>query len=163
MLRNYLLIAFRSLRKNKGHAVVNVAGLALGTTCSIVIFLIVRFELSYDNYHDQGDRIFRVVTEYTKSEPYGHSSGITYPLPPTLRQDFADLEYVTIVDANHYDPVIGITKKDGTVDRYKEAKVVFVDPEYLKMFEYSWMEGNSDALLKEKTVVLTASLAKKYF
>ena len=163
MLRNYLLIALRSLKKNKGHAVVNIAGLALGITCSIVIFLIVRFELSYDNYHDQRNRIFRIVTEYTKSEPYGHSSGMTYPLPEAMRQDFADLEYVAIVDANLYDPVIGITKEDGTVDRYKESKVVFVDPEYLKMFRYSWIEGNSDALLKEKTVVLTASLAKKYF
>ena len=137
MLRNYLLIAFRSLIKNKGHAFVNVTGLALGITCSIVIFLIVRFELSYDNYHDQGDRIFRVVTEYTKSEPKGYSSGMTYPLPEALRRDFADLEYVAIVDANLYDPVIGITKKDGIVERYKEKNVVFVDPEYFKMFRYN--------------------------
>ena len=163
MFRNYLLIAFRSLRKNKGHAVVNVAGLALGITCTIVIFLIVRFELSYDNYHDQSHRIFRVVTEYIKSDPKGYSSGITYRLPDAIRQDFADLEYVAIVDANLYDPVIAITQPDGTVDRFKEGKVVFTDPEYLKMFHYSWIEGNSDALQKEKTVVLTASLAKKYF
>ncbi|HZB13453.1 MAG TPA: ABC transporter permease, partial [Chryseolinea sp.] len=111
MLQNYLLIAFRSLRKNKGHAVVNVTGLALGITCSIVIFLIVRFELSYDNYHPEGDRIFRVVTEYTKSEPYGHASGTTYPLPEAMRQDFADLDYVAILDANLYDPVIAITQE----------------------------------------------------
>jgi ABC-type antimicrobial peptide transport system permease subunit len=163
MLKNYLLIAIRSLNKNKGHAFVNVTGLALGITCSIVIFLIVRFELSYDNYHDEGNRIFRIVTEYTKSDPKGYSSGMTYPFPPTMRQDFPDLEYVTIVDANMYDPVISTTKKDGSVDRFKESQVVFVDPEYLKMFRYSWIEGNSDALLKEKTVVLTASLAKKYF
>ena len=163
MLRNYLLIAFRSLRKNKGHAFVNVAGLALGITCSIVIFLIIRFELSYDNYHVDNDRIFRIATEFTKSEPHGHSAGITYPLPAALRQDFADLEYVAIVDANLYDPVIAITHENGIVDRFKEKKVVFTDPEYLKMFNYSWIEGNSDALQKEKTVVLTASLAKKYF
>ncbi len=75
MFRNYLLIAFRSLRKNKGHAFVNVAGLALGITCSIVIFLIIRFELSYDNYHDESHRIFRIVTEFTKSDPNGHSVG----------------------------------------------------------------------------------------
>ena len=85
--------------------------LHLGITCSIVIFLIVRFELSYDNYHDQSHRIFRIVTEYTKSDPKGYSSGITYTLPDAIRQDFADLEYVAIVDANLYDPVIAITQK----------------------------------------------------
>ena len=111
MFRNYLLIAFRSLRKNKGHAFVNVAGLALGITCSIVIFLIMRFELSYDNYHDQSHRIFRVVTEYYQIGSKGSFAGITYTLPAAIRQDFADLEYVAIVDANLYDPVIAITQE----------------------------------------------------
>ncbi|HEX6223632.1 MAG TPA: ABC transporter permease, partial [Chryseolinea sp.] len=163
MIRNYLLIAFRSLRKNKGHAFINVAGLALGITCSIVIFLIIRFELSYDNYHADNERIFRIATEFTKSDPKGYSAGITYVLPDAIRQDFADLEYVAFVDANLYDPVIAITHDDGSVDRFKETKVVFTDPEYFKIFDYSWIEGNNEALQKEKTVVLTASLAKKYF
>ena len=163
MIRNYLLIAFRSLRKNKGHAFINVAGLALGITCSIVIFLIIRFELSYDNYHADNERIFRIATEFTKSDPKGYSAGITYVLPDAIRQDFADLEYVAFVDANLYDPVIAITHDDGTVDRFKETKVVFTDPEYFKIFDYSWIEGNNEALQKEKTVVLTASLAKKIF
>lgn len=163
MLKNYLLIAFRSIRKNTAHAVINVLGLALGITCSIVIFLILRFEFSYDDFHPEGDRLYRIVTEFTKSEKPGYNSGMTYPLPEALRQDFADLEYVALVDGNLYDPVITIPKQDGTVDRYKETDVVFTDPEYLKMFHHDWIEGNSDALQREKTVVLTASLAKKYF
>jgi putative ABC transport system permease protein len=163
MIRNYFLIALRSIRKNRGHAVINVLGLALGITCSIVIFLIMRFELSYDNYHSEGDRIYRIVTEFTKSEKPNYSSGITYPLPEALRQDFGDLEYVSIVDGNLYDPVIAIPAKDGTAARFKESNVVFTDPEYLKMFHHEWIEGNDDALNVEKTVVLTASLAKKYF
>jgi putative ABC transport system permease protein len=163
MFRNYLLIALRSIRKNRGHAIINVLGLALGITCSIVIFLIVRFELSYDNYHAEANRLYRIVTEYTKTEKTGYSSGMTYPLPEALRQDFAELEYVTLVDGNLYDPVISVTMKDGTVDRFKESKVVFVDPEYFKMFRHEWIEGNDNALQKEKTAVLTSSLAKKYF
>lgn len=163
MLRNYFLIAIRSIRKNRGHAIINVFGLALGITCSIVIFLIIRFELSYDTFHSDGDRIYRVVTEFTKSEKPGYTSGITYRLPDVLRQDFAELDHVAIVDANLYDPVVAITKEDGAVVRFKETKVVFTDPEYLKMFHFDWIEGNSGALNREKTVVLTASLAKKYF
>lgn len=163
MFNNYLLIAIRSIAKNRGHAVINVLGLALGITCSIVIFLILRFELSYDNFHPAGDRTYRIVTEYTKSATPGYNAGITYPLPEALRQDFAELEYVAILDGNLYDPVISVTKKNGAVDRFKEPNVVFADPEYLKMFYHEWIEGNADALQREKTVVLTESLAKKYF
>jgi hypothetical protein len=140
-----------------------VLGLALGITCSIVIFLILRFELSYDDFHAEGDRTYRIVTEYTKSEKPGYNAGITYPLPEALRQDFAELDHVTIVDGNLYDPVISVTSKDGSVDRFKEANVVFVDPEYLQMFHHVWIEGNPSALNREKTVVLTESLSKKYF
>ena len=163
MLRNYFLIAIRSIIKNRAHTIINVLGLALGITCSIVIFLILRFELSYDNFHPDGERTYRIVTEYNRSGKIGHGSGMTYPLPDALRQDFPDLEYVAIVDANLYDPVVAITKQDGTVDRFKEPNVVFTDPEYLKMFRHEWLEGSDNALDREKTVVLTESLAKKYF
>jgi putative ABC transport system permease protein len=163
MLRNYFITALRSIAKNRAHTIINVLGLALGTTCSIVIFLILRFELSYDNFHPEGDRTFRIVTEYTKSEKPGYGSGMTYPLPEALRQDFAELEHVAIVDGNLYDPVVAITRQDGTVDRFKESNVVFTDPEYLAMFHHEWIEGNVRALEREKTVVLTESLAKKYF
>ncbi|WP_276372384.1 FtsX-like permease family protein [Chryseolinea sp. H1M3-3] len=163
MVRNYLLIAFRSIIKNKGHALVNVFGLALGITCSIVIFLIVRFELSYDNFHPESDRIYRIVTMFTKSDKPGYGSGMTYPLPEALRQDFADLQYVSIVDNNLDDPVITITKDDGSENRFKEKKVVFVDPEYLKIFKHEWIAGNDNSLTAEKTAIITASLARKYF
>ena len=163
MLRNYFITALRSIAKNRAHTIINVLGLALGTTCSIVIFLILRFELSYDNFHPEGDRTFRIVTAYTKSEKPGYGSGMTYPLPEALRQDFAELEHVAIVDGNLYDPVVAVTRQDGTVDRFKESNVVFTDPEYLKMFHHEWLEGNANALDREKTVVLTESLAKKYF
>jgi ABC-type antimicrobial peptide transport system permease subunit len=163
MLRNYFLIAIRSITKNRTHTIINVLGLALGITCSIVIFLILRFELSYDTFHPEGDRTYRIVTEIRKGGNSNFTSGMTYPLPETLRNDFAELENVTIVDGNLYDPVIAVTKPDGSVDRFKESNVGFTDPEYLKMFHHEWIEGNADALQKEKTVVLTESLAKKYF
>src|SRR5687768_10696772 len=161
MVRNYLLIALRSLRKNRSHALVNVLGLALGITCSIVIFLIVRFELSYDNFHADVERIYRIVTTYTKSSTPGYNSGITYPLPDALRQDFQELENVTIVDNYFEAVVISIPRKDDSIDRFKESSAAFVDPEYLEIFKYEWIAGNRTALQREKTAVLTSSLAKK--
>lgn len=163
MIRNYLISNFRALWKNRSHTLINMLGLALGITCSILIFLIVRFEMSYDNFHTNRDRTFRIVTEYYGDEETGFGAGLTYALPPTLRQDFADPEYVTLIDCNLDDPVITVTHRDGSVDRYKESKVTFTDPNYLKIFHHEWLAGDTSALTREKTVVLTESVAKKYF
>lgn len=163
MFRNYLISNVRALWKNRSQTLINLVGLTLGISCSIIVFLVVRFELSYDNYHADADRIYRVVTKYTGSDEPGFNAGITYPLPEAIRKDFPDPELVTITDSNLADPVIAITKEDGSVERFKQDKVTFVDPEYFKIFTYEWIEGNEKALEREKTVVLTASVAKKYF
>jgi putative ABC transport system permease protein len=164
MVKNFLLPALRMLLKNRWHSLINVAGLTLGIACAIVIFAIVRFELSFDRDHLNEERIYRIVTERA---PYGdveYTAGITYPLPDALRQDFPDLEYVTIDDANTAEPVLGIQAEDGSMKLFKEKKFTFADPDYFKIFTYDWLEGSPDLALKEeKTVVLTASVAKKYF
>ncbi len=164
MIKNFLLSASRMLLKNKWHSLINIAGLTLGIACAIIIFAIVRFEASFDNYHLNKERTFRIVTERS---PYGevdYTAGITYPLPEALRQDFPDIEYITIDDANTAEPVLGVTAADGTVKLFKEKRFTFADPDYFKIFKYDWIEGSPDvALTGEKSVVLTASLARKYF
>jgi putative ABC transport system permease protein len=162
MIRNYILTTLRSFWKNRSHTIINILGLSLGITCSILIFLIIRFELSYDNYHANKDHIYRIVTEYYGEET-GYNAGTTYPLPVALRHDFADPEYVVLVDANMSAPVITVTHPDGTADRYKEPRATFADPDYFRMFHYEWIDGNEAALKKERTVVIAESLAKKYF
>jgi len=163
MIQNSLRATLRILWKNRSHTLINMFGLALGITCSILIFLIIRFELSFDDYHPKKNRIYRVVVEYYGEEEHGHTAGITYPLPVAIRNDFPDPEYVTIVDSNLSDPVISVTQPDGSETRSKEDRVTFVDPEYFRIFHYDWVRGNTDALTKEKTVVITESIAKKYF
>jgi putative ABC transport system permease protein len=160
MIQNYILITLRSLWKNKTHTLINILGLSLGITCSILIFLIVRFELSYDTYHPNKERIYRIVTEFKGGDS---GAGITYPLPAALRQDFPDPDHVIIMDSNLNDPVITVHHADGKVDRYKEPNVTFTDSGYFKLFRYEWLEGNENALTGEKTVVITESIARKYF
>jgi putative ABC transport system permease protein len=164
MLKNFLRSNFRALWKNKGHSLINLIGLTLGISCTIIIFSVVRFELSYDTYHSNPDRIYRVVTEFHKYEEKSYDAGITYRLPETLRQDFPDLEYVTVLDANNNDPVITVPGEGGKDRLFKQTKAIFADPEYFKIFHYDWLEGNpSDGLNREKTVVLTESVARKFF
>ena len=80
MLRNYLTTALRQLRRNKLHAIINVLGLALGMACSALILLYVRHELSYDGYHEKGDRIYRVALDHHGPEV----DRVTLSLPPPL-------------------------------------------------------------------------------
>src|SRR5260221_12993807 len=113
MLKNYLRSTFRSLWKNKGHSLINIIGLSLGISCTIIIFTIVRFELSFDDYHPHKDRMYRVVTEYHKYEEKSYDAGITYVLPEAMRQDFHDLVYVSITDSNDGFPFITVTGNEG--------------------------------------------------
>jgi putative ABC transport system permease protein len=163
MIRNYIISHLRSLWRNRTHAFINLLGLSLGITCTTVVFLILRFEFSFDSYHPDKDRVYRVVHEYINSPKPAFSAAMTYPLPVALRQDFPDLEYVALADNNMGDPVLTITRDDKSTEKFKESGAVFVDPEFLKIFHYDWIEGNSDALTREKTVVLAESIAKKYF
>jgi ABC-type antimicrobial peptide transport system permease subunit len=164
MLKNYVRSTFRSLWKNKGHSLINIVGLSLGISCTIIIFTIVRFELSFDDYHPEKERLYRIVTEYHKYEEKSYNAGITYVLPEALRQDFPDLEYVSITDSNNGDPVITVTGRDGSNKLFKQTQTTFADPDYFKMLHYDWLEGSpADGLSREKTVVLTESVARKFF
>ncbi|MEQ8363893.1 MAG: ABC transporter permease [Cyclobacteriaceae bacterium] len=159
MWRNTIKSSLRSLLKNRSHALINLAGLSLGISSAIILFLVVRFELSFDDYHKNKDSIYRVV----RIDNQEYRSSATYPLIDAIRNDFPDIAHVTITDTNEGDPVFGITQPDGTVERFKETPVAFVDPDFFKMFDYKWVEGGEDALYTEKTIVLNRTLADKYF
>lgn len=161
---SYFKSNIRSLWKNRNHTLINIVGLSLGISSALIIFLVVRFELSFDDYHTNRDRIYRLVTERLVNGEVIYDVGVTYPQPEAMRADFPELELVAMTDSNMGDPVIGVTRDDGTVDRFKETQVTFTDPDYFQMFDYTWIEGSkADALVKEKTVVLTKSIAQKYF
>lgn len=91
MLNNYLLIAFRNLRKNSTYSLLNILGLGLSTACCIVIFLMVHYHLSFDTYHKKADRTIRMVTDI-------HLEGVTpfrgapNPMSKVLRSEFSYIE-----------------------------------------------------------------------
>ena len=163
MWQNTFKASIRSILKNKSHTLINLVGLSLGTTSAILLALVVRYELSFDNYHENRDRIYRVVTERLKYGEQDYTSGITYPLVDAMRNDFPDIEYAALTDTNQGDPVLGIAQPDGTMERFKEKLVAFADPEYFKIFSYRFIEGSPEALYTEKSIVLSRELARKYF
>src|SRR6056297_3353765 len=91
MLRNYLKIAWRNLLKNKGYSVINIGGLAIGMTCFLLIAMFIRNELSYDSYHEKGDRIFRVVHHSSPDNSEDRWIWGNAPVGPALKSDFPEV------------------------------------------------------------------------
>ncbi|MGC3948402.1 MAG: ABC transporter permease [Chryseolinea sp.] len=161
MFRSNLLLRLRALWRNRTHAAVNILGLSLGITSAIIIFLILKFEWSFDTYRTDSDRIYRIVTRFDYGERTGYNSGATYPLVPAMRNDFPDIEYASLVDGQQ--AVVRVPRSDGTYEKFKEGAIVFVDSSYFDIMEQEWIAGDQRALTSPNTVVLAQSIAKKYF
>jgi putative ABC transport system permease protein len=164
MLRNYLITAFRNLFREKGTTFINLAGLTLGITCSLVLFLLVRHLSSFDNFHSKRDRIYRVVTESDGNNGKFHTAGVPAVLPEAFKNDFTEAEEVTFAS---YRSGAQITiPDDGKVaKKYNEERgVTFAQPNFFKIFDRKIIEGSAEKGLDDPNeAIISESLAKKYF
>jgi predicted permease len=163
MFKNYLTTTFRKLSRNKAYTAINAFGLALGITCSLMLFLLLKYELSFDNFHAKADRICRVNTTFVHAEGELHDTGTPFPFGPALRKDFPELEKVAMVDYE-YEGLITIVDGGKTPVRYHEKEgVVFIEPDFFDMFDFPWIVGDPKTLAEPNNVALTEELAQKYF
>jgi predicted permease len=165
MFKNYLLITFRNLGKNKAYLSINLLGLALGTTCALLIFVVVRYQLSYDTFHQHLDQLYRVYSYTNPADEETYNSGSTYALAEALRTDFGDLAGISQVKMGGGEVVVAV-KKPGQAQEQKflEAQVGFVDPEFFALFTFPVLVGDPGRDIKEpNTAFLTEATAAKYF
>jgi predicted permease len=159
--------AFRNLWKRKSFSLLNIAGLAVGIAASLLIFLVIQNEFSYDRYHTKKDRIYRVTTtQLNKSngEVNSRHGAVPTPLGDAMRQDFPQLEKVASMwnlgQAQIYIPAEGL----GEEKRFKENRGLFwVESSLFDIFDFTWLAGNAARLKEPNTVVLTEDLANKFF
>ena len=85
MFKNYFKTALRNLKRNKSYAMINVLGLAVGIAASLLIFLIIQFETSFDNFHKKKNSIYRLGTQFHNQDGIGYSDGVSFPTGPALR------------------------------------------------------------------------------
>lgn len=162
MFRNNLLLAWRNLVRQKSLSVINILGLSIGITCFLVIIIFVRYELSFDHYHSKADQIYRVVQITRFAEETSYWNTTAYPLAEAIRNDFAEFPLVT--QAVPLIQTISLVDGVGQEFRFEEKHVLFVDPYYPNTFDFQWLQGDpATALLDPASVVLTQSLARKYF
>jgi putative ABC transport system permease protein len=159
MLQHYLKVALRALRRQKGYAFLNVAGLTVGMACGILILLAVRHDLSYDRFHDNADRIYRVVTI---DRAFGVSSqrvGMTIPaLAPAAEAAFPEIEVATRLSGGGQQLLSA-----GERDLYAET-VFMADSAFFRVFDFELLAGNPATALSEPgAIVLTQSMARRLF
>jgi len=164
MLKNYLTTAVRNILRQKTSNIINVAGLTLGITCSLVLFLMVKHLSTFDNFHTNRDRIFRVVTESDGNNGRFHTSGVPTVLPDAFRDEFHEAEEVTFLSYRSGSMVA--IPEDGTVGKkFKEDRgVVFAEPNFFKIFDRKILSGSAEKALDDpQEAIIAESLAKKYF
>src|SRR6188474_2905389 len=163
MFRSNFIFAWRNLGRQKVFSIINILGLSLGITSCLVISIFVRYELGFDHYHKKADQIYKVVQETKFAEGMKYWNTTAYPLAEAIRNDFSNVTMVTQA-AGPVPRMFRIEDKSGNVFRFEEENVLFIDPYYPKVFDFTWLQGNSEtALSNTPSVVLSESLAKKYF
>lgn len=158
MFRNYLSVALRALKRQRLYAFLNVFGLALGLCCAILIYLFVKEETSFDDFHAHRDRIYRMVRQTINEDgnPSGHDVYLPLPLAKALEEEMPEVEAtVRLSDRESYFQVEGITIEESGL---------LADAEFFNVFSFPLVQGNpSTALSTLNQVVLTQSLAQQLF
>ncbi len=158
MLFNYIKITLRNIRKHKGFSFINIVGLAVGMASCMVIFLYVASELTYDRYHDDADRIYRVAMWWKVPSGEFQSAGINAGVAPELIDNFPQVEI-----AARYMPIPDRIVRHGDAFFY-EDRMGYADQEIFDIFHIPFVKGNPrTALEKPWTVVITRRMAEKYF
>jgi putative ABC transport system permease protein len=158
MIKNYLKTAWRNLIKNKTFSLINIFGLSIGMAVCFMILMYVRDELSYDRYNNHADQIVRVVFNANMNGGKIDESGVMAPVAQTMKKDYPEVLAATRILRN------GVSKISYKDKVFKDDEIAFVDPNFFKVFTLPFISGDAqNALLQPNTVVISKTVAEKYF
>jgi putative ABC transport system permease protein len=157
MIKNYLKIAFRTLWKNKGYAAINVFGLSVAFCICVFLFLTAYRQLTYDSFHEEGERIFQTYIFSNDPENPSRSGSMPMPLTPALKADYPEVEAAARI-------LTGRTSLVTYQGRYFDKLIGKTDPDFLTIFSFPLLSGNrTTALSNLSSVVLSKSMAEAVF
>jgi putative ABC transport system permease protein len=159
MIKNLLLVAIRNFKRDKWYSLINILGLMIGITFSLFLIFYIKDELSYDNYNKNADRIYRINSYIKEPEKDVMKIAITqFVLGPELKKDFPEVEEAVRFVGS------GRTMYRNGELRFYTDKVYLADSNLFKVFTHEFIEGNpKTALVEPNSMVLTRSIAEKYF
>lgn len=160
MLRNYFKIAWRNLAKHKVFSIINIIGLTIGLSASFVIGLIIYYDSTFDTFHKDSDRIYRVVTDFKTNEGGFYNSGVSLALKDAIK----DNSNFDIVSDFYIERPMKVENKDLNLTFKLPNFVIYTDGNYFKLFDYNFLAGNKQKILSNpNNVVLTQERAARYF
>lgn len=158
MFKNYIKITLRNLKKYKGYSFINIAGLSVGMACFILILLFVQYEFSYENHHEQADRIYRVHVEQHRPDGVFRTRTSPVPLAKTLYEELPE-----VLEYTRFQAFGNLLVRFGD-KKFYENEVGFSNPGILNMFSFPLVAGDKEsALIDKNTIVITQAVAMKYF
>jgi putative ABC transport system permease protein len=160
MKNSYLLIALRNILKRKGYAFLNIAGLAIGMACCLLLFQYVAYERSYDTFEKNAANIVRLRVDAYQRGKLSWQSATVYPaIAPAMKKDFPEVEnFCRLIDAN-----LLLSNDDRNI-RYTERQGYFADAAFISMFDLQLKEGDAaSALDGPGKMMISESTARKYF
>ncbi len=165
MLKNYFRTIVRNLARNRGYAIINITGLAVGIAACLLIFLLIKFHTSFDNFHKNKERIYRVVAETKTPDGINYSRHNAFPVAEALRIDYPQLEQVArIYMEDNAQVTVMNNHATATQKQFKVASLFFADPAFFDIFNFPFLAGDPKTALSEpNTVLLTQQIAEKYF
>lgn len=168
MLKNYVTTALRQLRKHRSYTVINVIGLSLGITGSLLLFLLIRFWLSFDTYHEKADRIYRVVSTETYQGVPDRSGGVPQPFPEAFQLEFPEAEASTPIfyyPNYQFDGLVTV-RPDGPSERkfQEQEGIAFATASFFTLFDRPLLLGNAQSGLEAPAqVVISERWADTFF
>ena len=164
MLKNYLKSAWQNLRSHKSYLAINTIGLAVGIAACLLVFLLIQYETSFDNFHKNRERIYRVVAATKTRNGMNYSKGSAFPVAEALRIDYPQLEHVARIFGRDNQQITLLNDKANASQKKFKENVFFVEPEFFDIFNFPFLAGDSKTALSEiNTAVLTQETAEKYF
>jgi len=157
MIKNLFLIALRNFKKDKWYNLLNILGLTIGISFSLFLIFYIRDELNYDRYNKKADRIYRIVSYIQERDKNTNWTITQFPLGPTLKKDFPEVE-----EAVRFAPRERTLFKNGN-NNYYETRLYYADSNIFRIFTIKFVEGNANALNQPNSIVISRSLAEKYF
>lgn len=158
MLKNYLKIALRNIKRHKGYSFINIAGLAIGIACCILILLWIQDEFSFDKFHENADELYRVVGDLQIEDQISRLARTPNPLGPALVA-----EYPEIINFTRFQGFDHWHVQSGEKNFLNDLLAV-ADPSFFEMFTFPFLKGNpKTALIDPLSMVITEDMAKKYF
>ena len=158
MIKNYVKIALRNIKMHKAYSIINLAGLAAGMACFILMMFYVYHELSFDKFHDKYDHLYRVIRRYSgiRGMPERYIAAAPAPLAPTMVAEFPE-----VVNGTRIGEVTGtflyrnkVLSEDG----------IFADHHFFELFNFDLLKGSKETCLSQPlAMVITEKLARKYF